>query len=416
MRRSIRYSLQLQFLAVAVSLLLVAGLSHGPVLPLLEDAWQLLCRGDRPVLACTRPDLAALWSLLTISLLLVLLVNSLLASILVRRRARELQLELLAVQKGQRDKLSGDAPYELRGLVQQINRVLTARPPACEPRLQDAGLTTTATRDVPNINTAAQQPEPLTAPPHRLDEPTSDAPLPGRLPGHLPEPSGRKAEPAPVPPATGSSPTGTDETRPLCKRAPNREPGKPGAKAEPPPTRKSVPPAGGEEVPDKGSLPVQQIQTQIELMKRRYSGKRFELISDLDDGFSWPTRAADLDEVLGNLLDNAGRWSHAQVNIYLASKSNVLALEVTDDGPGVSPEQLDHLGTPGLTLNHASAGKGLGLATVRYIVGQYGGGLAFSLSRLGGLEVLATLPATRPALHKLGDELRKGKDNESRVH
>lgn len=410
MRRSIRYSLQLQFLAVAVLVLLLAGFGYGSVLPLLEDAWSALCRGERPALACTRPDLAAFWTLNIVGLLLAVVTGSLLASVLVRRRARDLQLELLAVQKGHRDKLSGDAPYELRGLVQQINRVLTARPPACEPRLQDASLSPAA-HDSPTApaTPADLQPEALTAPPHRLEEPVSD-PLP---PARKPTLSPPKPTPSRTRKATADM-TSADETRPLYQRSASTVTALPAAGPGSGGTPKQ--PAGAEGVPDKRSLPVKQIQAQIELMKRRYSGKQFELISDLDDGFSWPTRAADLDEVLGNLLDNAGRWAQAQVNVYLASKSNVLALEVTDDGPGVTPEQLDHLGTPGLTLNHTAAGKGLGLATVRYIIGQYGGGLAFSLSRLGGLEVLATLPATRPALHSLGDELRQGKDSGNRVH
>lgn len=389
MHRSVRQTLQLYFLPLTALVLALAWLGHAPALTQLEQAWFSLCSGTALAGPCQHPGLAAAWSLFTIVLVLTLLAASLLASGVVRRYARNLQLELLAVQKGQRDRLGDQIPDELQGLAQQINRAFPVRQAAGEPIIPDLIHAPPVPSQPPRRRKQAADPDESTLPVYTRKK----APRP-------PETS-LKAEPRPFP---------------ADQEASGKAPG-PGSRE--PQEHQPAPLKKGETATltaGKSSRPVQQMRKHLESFRQRYPGKHFELITELEDDFSWPTRAADLDEILANLLDNAGRWAHAQIDIYLASKSNVLALEVVDDGPGVNTDQVSQLGTPGLTLSSASAGKGLGLATVRYIIGQYGGGLAFSISRLGGLEVLATLPATRPALHQLGDSLRPGKDPESRLH
>jgi signal transduction histidine kinase len=100
----------------------------------------------------------------------------------------------------------------------------------------------------------------------------------------------------------------------------------------------------------------------------------------------------DLAELLGNLLDNAGKWARARVRIVL-SRHHGWRLTIEDDGPGVPEEQRTRLGQRGVRLDEQTAGTGLGLAIARDIVAAYDGQLKFGLSRLGGLEVRLDLPA-----------------------
>jgi signal transduction histidine kinase len=101
----------------------------------------------------------------------------------------------------------------------------------------------------------------------------------------------------------------------------------------------------------------------------------------------------DLLELLGNLMENAAKWARAQVTIRVEAGDDVL-IRISDDGPGVAPDQLDRLCERGLRLDQHKEGSGLGLAIARDVVDAYGGRLDFRASDAGGLEVCARLPTT----------------------
>ena len=411
MRHSIRFTLLLLLMPLTAVLTAAVWLIQVPALAVLDRMWEGICQQTSLVPSlCLQPEATALWSLVALATAFTVLCVSFIASWLMRYCARDLQQQLLEVQKGQRDQLADQVPREVQGLAQQINRLLSVRPGTVEPALQSHPTPATpeqpVTKPLPSAaptraravftasEPAAADDKPMTA---AVDKAPTDASTDTRPVSTAPDAvpvfrSGARNESVATSKAQAAKPRQPDVEKP-------HKPAVTNPASEPPETASDIPAAATE---TKGSLPVRQIHSIIKQLEQAYPGKHFDLITELEEDCPWPTRAADLDEVLVNLLDNAGRWAHAQINIFLASKSNVLALEVADDGPGVSPDQLDHLGTPGLTLDQQSPGKGLGLATVRYIIGQYGGGLAFSISPLGGLEVLATLPRTRPALHSLG--------------
>lgn len=104
----------------------------------------------------------------------------------------------------------------------------------------------------------------------------------------------------------------------------------------------------------------------------------------------------DLLELLGNLLENASKWARTQVSIRVAVGHDIL-IRITDDGPGVAPEQLHRLCERGLRLDQGKQGSGLGLAIARDVVDAYGGELAFRRAPTGGLEVGARLPTALDA-------------------
>ena len=116
----------------------------------------------------------------------------------------------------------------------------------------------------------------------------------------------------------------------------------------------------------------------------RYSiGPEVELVHDRQDML----------ELIGNLLDNAVKWSRSVVTIHMRRATGIL-IEVEDDGPGCSPEELGRLTGRGVRLDESVDGHGLGLSIVKDIVEAYEGRLNLTEStRLGGLKVTVHLPA-----------------------
>jgi signal transduction histidine kinase len=101
----------------------------------------------------------------------------------------------------------------------------------------------------------------------------------------------------------------------------------------------------------------------------------------------------DLEEMAGNLMDNACKWASRQVQVCAIKEGPLFTLMVEDDGPGLSPEDRNRVGERGERLDETVPGSGLGLAIVRDISKLYAGSLALGASPMGGLEVRLSLPA-----------------------
>ena len=102
----------------------------------------------------------------------------------------------------------------------------------------------------------------------------------------------------------------------------------------------------------------------------------------------------DLEEMAGNLMDNACKWARTRVRgAGRRATAHALILTVEDDGPGLSPEERGRVGERGERLDESVPGSGLGLAIVRDISKLYAGFFALEASPLGGLEARLTLPA-----------------------
>ncbi len=101
----------------------------------------------------------------------------------------------------------------------------------------------------------------------------------------------------------------------------------------------------------------------------------------------------DLDEMLGNLLDNACKWGRSRVSIESVAGPQSIVITVDDDGPGLDPSMREVVLQRGVRADEAAPGSGFGLAIVRDLADLYGGSIALDRSADGGLRAQLTLPA-----------------------
>jgi len=107
----------------------------------------------------------------------------------------------------------------------------------------------------------------------------------------------------------------------------------------------------------------------------------------------------DLEEMLGNLIDNAGKWARSRVRVQvergteLAPERPSIVLFIDDDGPGLPKERRSEATRRGRRLDETKPGSGLGLSIVVDLAQLYGGNLALDDSPLGGLRATLTLPS-----------------------
>jgi signal transduction histidine kinase len=101
----------------------------------------------------------------------------------------------------------------------------------------------------------------------------------------------------------------------------------------------------------------------------------------------------DLDEMLGNLLDNACQWARSRVRVESSSGDATIVISVDDDGPGLDPSLRDVVLQRGVRADEAAPGSGLGLAIVRDLAALYGGSISLSSAPIGGLRAQLRVPA-----------------------
>ena len=128
-----------------------------------------------------------------------------------------------------------------------------------------------------------------------------------------------------------------------------------------------------------------------------YGNKDLLFEATVQGGAQFIGDRADLTELLGNLLDNACKWSKSRVRIAvvvneLAESRTALAMTIDDDGPGIAAEDRARVLQRGGRADEATPGHGLGLAMVHDTVELYGGTLRIGESPLGGARFELRLP------------------------
>ncbi|NOQ69977.1 MAG: GHKL domain-containing protein [Gammaproteobacteria bacterium] len=129
----------------------------------------------------------------------------------------------------------------------------------------------------------------------------------------------------------------------------------------------------------------------LESLHKVYQDKQIRVNIAVDEKLLFKGDEGDLMEVLGNLLDNAFKWTNQQIEIKAHSADNQLRITVNDDGPGIAQDKVDELLQRGVRADQTTAGHGIGLSIVKNIVQAYHGSLKIEKSRLGGAEVSVVL-------------------------
>jgi signal transduction histidine kinase len=107
----------------------------------------------------------------------------------------------------------------------------------------------------------------------------------------------------------------------------------------------------------------------------------------------------DLEEMIGNLVDNACKWAQSRVAVETfverpdaSGDRCVVRIVVDDDGPGLTPQQREQVARRGRRLDETKPGSGLGLSIVVELATLYGGALTLGTSPIGGLRAELVLP------------------------
>ena len=131
----------------------------------------------------------------------------------------------------------------------------------------------------------------------------------------------------------------------------------------------------------------------VRALVRLHADRGVAIEVDMDPSHAVRCQREDLEEMLGNLLDNACRAARTRVRVRSTLDGLNLILAVDDDGPGLEPALSEAVLERGVRADEREPGSGLGLAIVRDLAELYGGSIALTRSTLGGLKAALTLPA-----------------------
>jgi signal transduction histidine kinase len=131
----------------------------------------------------------------------------------------------------------------------------------------------------------------------------------------------------------------------------------------------------------------------LSAMRRIHADRGIAFDASIDASTAFAGEREDLEEMLGNLIDNAGKWASAHVQVAATVHENVVRIEVVDDGPGMSPDECADARERGRRFDEMTPGSGLGLAIVGDIADSYDGRLHLGRAALGGLSATLELPA-----------------------
>jgi signal transduction histidine kinase len=131
----------------------------------------------------------------------------------------------------------------------------------------------------------------------------------------------------------------------------------------------------------------------VRTMERLYADRALSITIGASPDADVRVALEDLEEMLGNLLDNACQWSRAQVAVNWSAAGGDVVVFVEDDGPGLAPAMREKVLQRGVRADERAPGSGLGLAIVRDLAEAYGGTISLGSSLRGGLRATLRLPA-----------------------
>ena len=145
------------------------------------------------------------------------------------------------------------------------------------------------------------------------------------------------------------------------------------------------------------TTPVAEVLDELAVMiEQVFRDKNVEIDWRAPDNLSFLGERQDLQEILGNLIENAAKFSKRRVRVSAGGSGlGQMILVVEDDGPGLPADQRDTVMQRGARLDESAPGSGLGLSIVDNLTRAYGGRLNLADSDMGGLKAVLELPAAQ---------------------
>jgi signal transduction histidine kinase len=137
----------------------------------------------------------------------------------------------------------------------------------------------------------------------------------------------------------------------------------------------------------------------VRTFEKIYREREITFSAQVAENIRFRGERQDLEEMIGNLVDNAGKWARQNVTIAITSLAanpqgkKFFRVVIDDDGVGLAPELREAAMRRGRRLDETRPGSGLGLSIVADLAALYGGALRLDASPAGGLRAELELPA-----------------------
>lgn len=150
----------------------------------------------------------------------------------------------------------------------------------------------------------------------------------------------------------------------------------------------------GQSIGERTSI-LETISSLARTLPRIYRDKDLDIQLDIAATHIFRGTKRDLEEMVGNLMDNACKWTTGKIRVsafVINDEVGKLGLCVEDDGPGLDGDEYETVLKRGARLDEATPGSGFGLSIVNDLARAYKGSLTLDKSPLGGLRANLVLP------------------------
>ncbi len=142
-----------------------------------------------------------------------------------------------------------------------------------------------------------------------------------------------------------------------------------------------------------GATPVRPVlEALVRALRKIYGARGLTIRLSCPDDVVFPGEKHDLEEMIGNLLDNACKWGQSAVSVEVRPGADSMVVTVDDDGPGLPKQARAAAIKRGRRLDETKPGSGLGLSIVAELAHLYDGDFSLESSESGGLQARLELP------------------------
>ena len=127
-------------------------------------------------------------------------------------------------------------------------------------------------------------------------------------------------------------------------------------------------------------------------LETAYRERRVRVAVAIDEALTLRIDERDFMEMLGNVLENAFKYTHSKVRIEARTVDDTVELRIDDDGPGIPESKRESVLHRGIRADTKQQGQGIGLSVVYELVTLYQGQLDIRASKLGGAQLVLRLP------------------------